>query len=272
MNITKALYHLFEHAHRLGWREALHVIRLKKKGAGALQEVHAPWLGGAVKVRPATADMATIDQFLLGPYMPATTGHAPSSIVDCGANMGLASRYLKQAFPQAKVIAIEPDQENFKLLSENLSGLRDCHPVLAAVWPVPGFVQLERDGLRHSAFRTKATTGSGDTIEALSIPSIMERFGLERIGLLKIDIEGAEMELFGAPDLSWLEKVDRIAIELHDLFKPGCGNAFFKAMAKADWTYRVYGEVVYCERIPTGHGSSTTAASSLADIPGHIAH
>jgi FkbM family methyltransferase len=189
--------------------------------------------------------------------------------VDCGANIGLASRYLKQAFPQATVIAIEPDQENFKLLSENLSGLPDCHPVLAAVWPVPGFVQLERDGLRHSAFRTKATTGSGDTIEALSIPSIMERFGLERIGLLKIDIEGAEMELFSAPDLSWLERVDRIAIELHDLFKPGCGNAFFKAMAKAHWTYRVYGEVIYCERIAGGAAARPTAASEMV---GHTPH
>ncbi len=272
MNLTKALYHLFEHAHRLGWQEALHVIRLKKRSAGVLQEVHAPWLGGAVKVRPATADMATIDQFLLGPYMPSSSGTPPSSVVDCGANVGLASRYLKQAFPEAKVIAIEPDQENFKLLSANLNGLPECHPVLAAVWPVDGFVELERDGLRHSAFRTKATNGSTGSVEALSIPAIMKRFGLESIGLLKIDIEGAEQELFSAPDLTWLEKVDRIAIELHDLFKPGCGNAFFKAMAKADWTYRVYGEVVYCERMHSIQRSASSAVSLPANAPSHIAH
>jgi len=251
MNVTKALFHLFEHAYRLGWNRAVHVIRLKRRGPGGLQTVDAPWLGGKVYVRPSTADMATIDQFLIGPYMPATTGAPPRNVVDCGANIGLATRYLKQLFPQARIIAIEPDGENFELLRKNIEHLQGCEAVQAAVWPMDGFVELERDGLRHSAFRTRSTTGGGDSIEALSIPRIMERFGLDRIGLLKIDIEGAEMELFRDPDLGWLERVDRIAIELHDLFKPGCGDAFFKALIRSAWTYRFYGEVVYCERITT---------------------
>lgn len=249
MKVTKALFHLFEHAYRLGWRRAVHVILLKRRSPGAPQTIDAPWLGGQVHVRPGTADMATIDQFLIGPYMPASTGKAPVTILDCGANIGLASRYLKHSFPGAKVIAIEPDGENIAILKKNLEGLPDCHVVQAAIWPEDGWVDLERDGLRHSAFRTKATTGGKGSIEALSIPTIMKRFGLERIGLLKVDIEGAEKELFGAPDLSWLDHVDRVSVELHDLFKPGCGDAFFKAMSRADWTYRFYGEVVYCERI-----------------------
>lgn len=263
MKVTKALFHLFEHAYRLGWSRALHVIRLKRRGPGPLDTVDAPWLGGQVFVRPGTADMATIDQFLIGPYMPKATGAAPATIVDCGANIGLATRYLKQAFPNARVVAIEPDEENFSLLSRNMEKLKGCEAVQAAVWPVDGWVELERDGLRHSAFRTKAMTEGKGSIEALSIPGIMRRFGLDRIGLLKIDIEGAEMELFSAPDLSWLDRVDRIAIELHDIFKPGCGDAFFKAMSSAAWTYRFYGEVVYCERIVGGPTKERTYAERL---------
>ncbi len=127
-------------------------------------------------------------------------------------------------------------------------------------------MELERDGLRHSAFRTKATTQGTGSIEALSIPGIMKRFGLERIGLLKIDIEGTEKELFTATDLTWLELVDRISIELHDLFKPGCGDAFFKAMSRGDWTYRFYGEVVYCERMPKVSSSSAPSRRAEASI------
>lgn len=256
MRLTKALYHLFEHAHRLGWRRAIQVIRLKRMGGGGVRTIEAPWLGGRVFVRPGTADMATIDQFLIGPYMPATTGDAPLTVVDCGANIGLAARFLKQAYPQATVVAIEPDEENHRMLQRNLEGLAGCHAVQAAVWPVDGRVSLERDGLRHSAFRTREASGADGTIEALSIPTIMERFGMQRIGLLKVDIEGAEKELFGAPDLSWLHRVDRVAVELHDLFKPGCGDAFFKAMARDNWTYRFYGEVVFCERMQ-GPGGRT---------------
>ncbi|MFN8351848.1 MAG: FkbM family methyltransferase [Flavobacteriales bacterium] len=249
MRITKALYHLFEHAYRLGWRRAIHVIRLKRSPKGGLRSIEAPWLGGRVFVRPGTADMATIDQFLIGPYMPATTGAPPLTVLDCGANIGLAARYLKHAYPDAVIVAIEPDEENHQLLKRNLEGLAGCHAVKAAVWPTDGRVSLQREGLRHSAFRTKEATGSDDTIEALSIPTIMQRFGMQRIGLLKVDIEGAEQELFGANDLSWLVRVDRVAVELHDLFKPGCGDAFFKAMATDTWTYRFYGEVVFCERM-----------------------
>lgn len=249
MNITKALFHLFEHAYRLGWSQAVHVIRLKRRKAGPLATVEAQWLGGKVFVRPGTADMATIDQFLIGPYMPMTNGAPPTTVVDLGANIGLATRYLKQCYPTATVIAVEPDKENFDLLQKNLRGLDRCHAIQAAVWPVDGWVDLEREGLRHSAFRAKAAMGGGGSIEALSIPGIMRRFNLDRIGLLKIDIEGAEKEIFSASDLGWLDLVDRIAIELHDIFKPGCGDAFFKAMSRSAWTYRFYGEVVFCERI-----------------------
>ncbi|MBS1937577.1 MAG: hypothetical protein JSS84_07170 [Bacteroidetes bacterium] len=55
MNITKALFHLFEHAYRLGWSQAVHVIRLKRRKAGPLAIVEAQWLGGKVFVRPGTA-------------------------------------------------------------------------------------------------------------------------------------------------------------------------------------------------------------------------
>jgi len=266
MRVTKALFHLFEHAYRLGWSRAVHVIGLKRRGPGPLDTVDAPWLGGKVLVRPGTADMATIDQFLIGPYMPAATGAPPSTVVDCGANIGLATRYLKQSFPGATVIAIEPDGENFDLLKKNIEGLTAMHALQAAVWPVDGWVDLRRDGLRHSAFRTQEATDGEGSIEALSIPGIMKRFGLDRIGLLKIDIEGAEKELFSAADLNWLEKVDRIAIELHDIFKPGCGDAFFKAMARSAWTYRFYGEVVYCERI-TSAASGTPARQAEEKTP-----
>lgn len=248
MQLTRALNHLTEHAHRLGWSEALHVIRIKRASRGPNKRFKAPWLGGEVSVRPGTSDMATIDQFVIGPYMPIDPGISPASVLDCGANIGLSARYFKHAYPQATIISIEPDRQNFEMLTANMRGLPDCHQVLAAVWPEDGAVELERDGLRHSAFRVRA--GKSGEIEALSIPTIMDRFGLERIGLLKIDIEGAEKELFSAKDLSWLDRVDRLAVELHDLFKPGCGDAFFKAMSRTAWTYRFYGEVVYCERIP----------------------
>ena len=48
--------------------------------------------------------------------------------------------------------------------------------------------------------------------------------------------------------LAWIDRVDAIAIELHDVWKPGCGDAFFKAIAPYRWCYSVHGEMILCER------------------------
>jgi hypothetical protein len=48
------------------------------------------------------------------------------------------------------------------------------------------------------------------------MPSLMQRYGLKRIDLLKIDIEGAEAELFGDTCESWIDRVVTIVMELHE--------------------------------------------------------
>ncbi len=68
----------------------------------------------------------------------------------------------------------------------------------------------------------------------------MEQMGLEHIDVLKIDIEGSEIEVLrSAP--SWIEHVGVILIELHDRFRPGCTQALDRALA--DYT---------CERSSRG--------------------
>jgi hypothetical protein len=62
---------------------------------------------------------------------------------------------------------------------------------------------------------------------------LIEEYGLDRVNLFKIDIEGAEYEVFSDPGSSeWLTSVDAIAIELHDRFRPGCSRAFFSRVGE----------------------------------------
>jgi FkbM family methyltransferase len=225
----------------------LRVLWLKKLPKGKLRHIDAEWLGGRVWLRPGTADVATIDQILIGPYMPVEKGWDPGTIIDCGANIGLATRYLQHAYPNARIVAVEPEQGNFELLQYNMKDFSKVQCVRAGIWPEEGTLQLQREGHQESAFRTEAGD-HGDT-EALTIPRIIQRYSMERIGLLKIDIEGSEKELFTGGDLTWIDKVDRLSIELHDWFRPGCGNAFFKAISRYDWTFQFIGHVVYCSRV-----------------------
>jgi FkbM family methyltransferase len=54
-------------------------------------------------------------------------------ILDLGANIGLATLYFAKNWPKAYIVAVEPDEENFRLMLANLDGLSNVKPVNAAV-------------------------------------------------------------------------------------------------------------------------------------------
>jgi hypothetical protein len=44
----------------------------------------------------------------------------------------------------------------------------------------------------------------------------MSSYGIDQVGLLKVDVEGGEFALLDADeDLRWLERVDQVAMEIH---------------------------------------------------------
>ena len=62
----------------------------------------------------------------------------------------------------------------------------------------------------------------------------MERYNLQHIDLMKIDIEGGEKALFSGDDLEWVRFVKTYIIELHDSIVHGCSNAFYKSLHEHD--------------------------------------
>ena len=111
--MRKALLLLISHIVRLGPVQGIRVLWIKKLPKGKLRQIDAPWLGGRLWLRPGTADINTIDQILIGPYMPVEADWDPGTVIDCGANIGLATRYLQHAYPEAHIIAVEPEEGNF---------------------------------------------------------------------------------------------------------------------------------------------------------------
>lgn len=249
MRLKKALRHLYSDLTGYGLVQGTRVLALKKGRKGAPPtRVHVPKLGGTVWVRPASTDLAILDQIALSPYLPLDPHDPPATIVDLGANIGLSTLYFKMAYPKARIVAVEPDAANFAMLQRNTERLAGVRCVQAAIWPTDGWIDLERDGLGSSGFRANAnSTGSGDT-RALSIPTLMREHDLDRIDLLKVDIEGGEMDLFTAPDIKWLEQVEKISLEPHDHIRPGATQAFFKFLSGSGWNVEVYNNALMCRR------------------------
>jgi FkbM family methyltransferase len=208
--------------------------------AGAWEvKVAIPGHSVCVLVRPGTTDVAVFNTTYRSKQYDYDFAKPPKVIVDAGAYTGLSAAYFASRYPEAKVIAIEPDSANFDLLLRNTSALANVHAVRAALWPINGSVELADPGQGEWAFRVAEMNDSStklnseeaarNRVPAITIPEIMGRYCLSYIDLLKLDIEGSEKEVLAGP-APWKERVGAICIELHDRFKPGCSREFYRAV------------------------------------------
>lgn len=147
-------------------------------------------------------------------------------IIDCGANIGLSGVWYARQFPEAKIIAIEPDHSNLEIASRNLAAYPNVTLVDGAVWNTPSPLWIVNPDAEPWAFQVEEGDGpiAGFTIDQLSDG--------KPILIVKIDIEGAEKALFQS-NTGWMDRTDLIAIELHDWLFPKAGTSrpFMTAIA-----------------------------------------
>ena len=145
-------------------------------------------------------------------------------MVDLGANIGLTTLYVKSFFPVIDVYALEPEFNNFKRLEKNinLNCLNNVTLLNKGIWSRTTKLKADYSfGDRLDwAFRLVESDQNADqNIDVICMSELMENYSIRNIDFLKIDIEGAEKNLFeNAQDLKWLARVKIIAIEIHDEF------------------------------------------------------
>jgi FkbM family methyltransferase len=136
------------------------------------------------------------------------------TIVDLGANVGFSARFLCERYPDARIIAFEPDPEIFKLTQRNVREYPQVSLRNVGVAGKRGSLELYRfagGSWGTSSFVTRQEVTETFTAEAVTLDSIIEEIG--DIDLLKIDIEGAEYEVLEA--CTKLDRVRCIIGEVH---------------------------------------------------------
>jgi FkbM family methyltransferase len=143
-------------------------------------------------------------------------GDAPL-ILDCGSNIGISILFFKKLFPRARVIGFEPDKNAFELLSRNVAEnrLSDVSLYNVAVssmtGEVPFFSNSQKPGsLVMSLIERKA--GETRQVPCIALSSFVQG----PVDLLKMDIEGAEMDVMRELAASEaLKNVRAIVMEYH---------------------------------------------------------
>jgi FkbM family methyltransferase len=167
-------------------------------------------------------------------------------IIDAGANIGASVLYFLGAFPQSKILAIEPEKNNCQLLRKNCEGL-NVSVLEGGIGCKNGFMFLTDPGYSDWGFRLGE---HGD----YQVPVYgAEDLVVEQIGkgfspfIFKIDIEGGEAEMF-KENTTWIRHFPLLIIELHDWLLPGKSNSqnFLRAISSFNFDFVYRGENVFC--------------------------
>jgi len=180
--------------------------------------IFVPSINNHVLIRPGTSDASTFEKIFLWKQYKIDLNEESDFIVDAGANIGLSSIWFANLFPEATIVAIEPDQNNYKLLLANCKSYPNINPVKAAIWGESCKLILSNPGARFDSYQyIEMEEEANLSVQAYDIKTILKMFDKKKIDILKIDIEGAEENMFSNNYEEWIECVSVIIIELHGL-------------------------------------------------------
>ncbi|MGZ8556821.1 MAG: FkbM family methyltransferase [Chitinophagaceae bacterium] len=210
-------------------------FRLKTKNLG--------WFKSSKKkihffLRSNTTDPGIFGQVFIAKQYEIPYFFEPKTIIDAGANIGLSALYFADRFPDASIIALEPDKDNFEIALQNTKNNSHIKMLKKGIWNKNTFLEIIDSNTKKDSFMVKESvnqTSSG--IEAISIETILQQEGWQVIDILKIDIEGAEKELFSGNYEKWLPLTKVIFVEIHDNMKKGCSKSVFKAISRYNFSF-----------------------------------
>jgi FkbM family methyltransferase len=170
--------------------------------------------------------------FVDTPYLFPTQKRAPF-IIDCGANIGTASLFFKSVYPDAEILAFEPDPETYRTLTWNLreNSLAGVTAVNKAVGDAGAAVPFYSDpgapGDLRMSLVPQRKSGAVQYIECVRLSGYVDR----EVDFLKIDVEGAEHAVLkDLSDAGRLPLIRSMIIEYHHNI-PGHRNSLVEILS-----------------------------------------
>jgi FkbM family methyltransferase len=231
----------------------LYLAFKSKLSSGAPEvSVTPPGIGSSVALRLKSSDVATYLEAFVDADYDFECHRPPKTILDAGAHIGLVSVLFANRWPDAQIIALEPEPANFALLKKNTARYKMIIPVQAALSSDNGLVSLVDPGLGSAGFRiqnteSNAAKGASHSIPGVTVDRLMEAHGIDQVDILKMDIEGAEKDVLDASS-KWMSSVALLIVELHDRYRNGCQASFYRATAGFNSRSHHHGDVFLAER------------------------
>ncbi len=141
-------------------------------------------------------------------------------IIDCGAHIGMSLLSYKLQFPNAKIIAFEPDNTNYELAIKNITNWKfgDIKLLKKAIWIHNDEVSFSQMGSMSSSISINSDSKENNEIKITKVSCArLKDYLIQPIDLLKLDIEGAEYEVLKDCSNN-LQFVKNMFIEYHGIY------------------------------------------------------
>jgi FkbM family methyltransferase len=226
--VVRRLGYASRYASRIDWIGSYYdaVVRARPgwpwPGAGRIVEVRMRALSAPLHLRLGSTDWFVAEEVFLRDVYGLLRKAAPRdtrTILDLGANVGLTLALWHAWWPEARMIAVEPDEDNLRLLGRNVVGFADqVRTVRACAVGVARELELDRRASEDAYRLAEIGRGAaGSRLPGRTVGEILDTHGIGVVDLLKCDIEGAEREVFAACD-EWVGRVRCMVVEVHDGF------------------------------------------------------
>ena len=173
-----------------------------------------------MRLRPFSMDLAIFhevwdhERYTAGP-IGEIARHG--TVVDIGAHIGLFSLFASRTIQAKRILSVEPDPSNFELLSKNLTlnHVENATLVMGAIAGESGKRWIHTSQSNTGGHSFYSRSGSSRLVEARSLSELFRSSGISECSLLKMDCEGAEMEILENTPDELLSKVSAISLEYH---------------------------------------------------------
>jgi FkbM family methyltransferase len=155
------------------------------------------------------ADLAAVEEVLLEREYDVPGLERAEVIVDLGSHIGTSIAFFHARYPEARIYGFEPDPATFAKLEANVAGLDRVTVQQAAVGDAAGESVLYASPY---SLASSLVASDGDRRPMPVRTVTVDALGLDRIDLLKVDVEGAERHVLAGADL---DRVGAVVGELH---------------------------------------------------------
>ncbi len=208
--IVKKIDELIEQVKNPNYREFLRLL-YKYRNIERNKPVEIKFLNYKITAADVLSFIYQFKEIFVNEAYKFRSDSASPFIFDCGANIGISCLYFKKIFPSARIIAFEADPQIAAVLEKNLTdnNIHDIKIINKAVWINNEGVEFNSDGRDGGSI-----FGQGNKFKIDSVNLKEYISAEEQIDFLKMDIEGAEVDVLN-DCAEILYKVKMVFVEYH---------------------------------------------------------